>query len=307
MDVKGFLRALRPGKWLQARDLSLAQRRQIIATVILVAVLVVAFVVLVQIQKTEDIRPAKGGFAFPRRAADTGQHPLLGAESTDLPPTAAPVEDEPETAQSDSPDETTEDGPPESPEEQFLREARNALDPKVGITKIERFLSTLDNLQEASKAYSALAGLYLDMGSDYQDEAEGALLTARDLATSAEARHEASHALVTALIQRGDTDQARQEALFALDYDDTPTVAGARIRVALGRLHERAGDNDQAEAAYKQAADDALAMAPRQDSKALPVHRQACLCLARLYRKLERDDEADAVAESLAKRLGRAP
>jgi len=307
MDVKDFLGALRPQNRPQTRDLSVTQRRQIIATVVLVALPVAAFVMLVQMQKHETMRSAQGGFAFPRRTADTEHPPLLGGESAEPPPTEAPVEHEPQTAPSHSPDDTAENGPPESPEDQLLREARNALDPKIGITKIERFLSTLENLQEASKAYSALAGLYIDMGSDYQDEAEGALLTARDLATSAEARHEASHALVDALVQRGDNDKARQEALFALDYDDTPTAAGARIRVALGRLHERDGDNDQAEAAYQQAADDALAVPPRQDAKALAVHRQACLCLARLYRKLGRDDEADAVAESLAKRLDRMP
>ena len=288
MNIKGFLRALLPEKWLQARDLSLAQRRQLIVTVILVALLVVAFVVLVQFQKTEDIRRAEDGFRFPRRGPKTQQRPLVGKESGDPPLTEAPVEDEPETSQSDSPDDTTEDAPPESPAEKLLREARNALDPKVGITKIEWFLSSLDNLQEASKAYSALAGLYLDMGPDYQDKAEGALLTARDLAPSAAARHEASHALVIALIHRGETDKALKEALFALEYDDTATIAGARIRVALGRLHERAGDNDQAEAAYKQAAEDALAAAPHQDPKAVAVHRQACLCLARLNRKLDR-------------------
>jgi len=285
----------------------LSARRQGTLVLLAVAGVVLVLVVVFQLQEGTQRTVTDEGFRFPQRTTATRQKPLIGSPKTKLKarPTTSGAAEGPAQGppEGDAPSAEAEPDVAESPEDQLLREARNALDPRTGITKIERFLAKLDNLEKAAEAYSALGALYLELGDDYAEEAEGALLTARDLGQSAEARHEASHALVTALMQRGDTDQAREEALFALEYDQAPTLSGLRIQVALGRLHESAGAVDEAEAAYRKASEDAQAGTARWGEKATAVHRQACLCLARLYRKLGRIDDADAVARALGSRL----
>ena len=188
---------------------------------------------------------------------------------------------------------------------QALQSALNSLDVNVGITKLERFLDTLENLEEASALYCALGALYAESEPAESTRAEGAYRTAKDLAGDAEARYDATFALAGLLRAKEDYNAALTEIAVAMVHSDVLTPRRLRLTVLQGRLHEDTGADDDAETAYDRAMEESLAASTLHGDTALAVYRQACLALAKLYRRTGRDAEARAVARTMKTKLER--
>lgn len=202
--------------------------------------------------------------------------------------------------------EAEETPPPETPptfEEAAVAEALNALTPQEGIDRLAGLLATLDNLEQASRLYTSLGTLYAQSGEAGAAPAEEAFAAAKNLARSHEDRHQAALAHVTALSARGDIEGAMREASAAVQEGDPYTPSGIQLIVAQGKLYERQNAPDQAETAYKKAMDDALAAAPVLRDDALNVYRQACLSLAQLYRRTDREPAANSLVLSMKNKL----
>jgi len=188
---------------------------------------------------------------------------------------------------------------PQSQTDQAVQEAMNALSPTDGIEALQGYLATLEQLDEATKAYCALGTLYAQMDPPNMAGAETAFDIAGDLAQSPEERMEARYLLVKALMDRGEDDQARERAAAALEQAETGTCRGAQLRIVMGAAYEGKGAIQQAEVAYEQAMEDSRVAARTGEREAVDVYRQACLSLARVYRKGNRDREAKALARKL--------
>ena len=67
----------------------------------------------------------------------------------------------------------------------------------------------------------------------------------------------------------------------------------------LGQIYEHAGDKSGAENAFRQALDDAHKAQGNLGEDALDMMRLAAMRLSRLYRSMDRDAEADALAKEV--------
>ena len=230
---------------------------------------------------------------FASRVRDSSSRVKEGP-SDDVPANGGQAEDQPQPL--------PEEAPP-SPADQAVQEALNALSPEHGIEKIEAYLASLENLDEAARLYCALGTLYAQTDPPDTSRAEQTLAVANDLAQSPQDKHRATYLLTNMLVQRGEKDRALDEVRAALDRDGTATLPGAQLSVLAGSLHESEGAVQEAEAAYKKAMESSLAASERVGPRALDVYRQACLSLARLYRNTDRDSEAEAVTRDLKRAL----
>ena len=197
------------------------------------------------------------------------------------------------------PRSSAEGAPAVSATEQTVREAMNALSPEAGIKRLQACLAGLKEVGAASRVYWALGTLYGQLDPPDIERAMEALQTAAGQARSAEDRHRAALSLAGLLAQKGDRAQAEERIRSALEYDKMVTLPGLQLEILLGKLYEDDGANEAAEAAYKNAVDDAAAAGV----SAANIYRQACLSLARFYRKLGRDADADALARVMKTQL----
>jgi len=272
-------------------------RRQIL-TVLITVLLFIGALALTLYLSEDGPSQRSGGFRFkqgPRRAGTTVNKSLydklVGAGGIFNSADSAPAETESEPEKQKSP------APPASPEETATAEALNALTPELGIDRLEAKLATLDNLEQASRLYAALGTLYAQTGQSAADQANQAFAAAKQYARSDEDRHRAALAYVKALTARGDTETAAKEAAGALDNAATVTLPGIQLAIAQASLFEKQGDHKKAEAAYKEAIENAFA------AKAVNIYRQACLDLVKLYRKTGREPQAEALILTMKRNL----
>ena len=285
---------------------SVMERRQILIVVVTVLTLLGALVVSAYFSQG-GTEKRSGGLKFrqgPRKERTVVNEDLynkiVGAES---------VPDSRATANKTGDDNTEANGTPRetplTPEEAAAAEALNALTPQQGIDRLAALLATLDNLENASRLYTALGTLYTQTGEAGVAPAEEAFATAKKLARNHEDRHRAALAHVTALSARGDVEGAMREASAAIQPGDPYTLSGMQLAVAQGKLYEQQNAPDQAEEAYKKAMQDALAAEPVLHSDALNVYRQACLSLVQLYRKTGRESAANSLVLKMKNDLAR--
>ncbi|HUW60818.1 MAG TPA: hypothetical protein VMZ06_07395 [Candidatus Bathyarchaeia archaeon] len=282
------------------------ERRQLFVVVITVLILVGALVVTAYFSEG-DTAKRSGGLKFrqgPRKERTVVNEDLynkiVGAESVPDSRAAVNKTGDDNTEANDKPRET-----PVTPEEAAAAEALNALTPQQGIDRLSALLATLDNLENASRLYTALGTLYTQTGEAGVAPAEEAFAVAKKLAHTYQDRHRAALAHVTALSARGDIEAAMREAADAIQPGDPYTISGMQLAVAQGKLYEQQGAPDQAETAYKKAMEDALAAQPVLHNDALNVYRQACLSLVQLYRKTGREPAANSLVLKMKNDLAR--
>ncbi|NIA14473.1 MAG: hypothetical protein GWP08_10355 [Nitrospiraceae bacterium] len=342
MDIKGLFP---PGLSKTVREKGAAlgtflKKRPLVAILLIVAAPVVIFAGMLWMQSRDSEGAQSGDAKFSFRSPSTQRRkPLVGKTagaaskaSRDSKPSKAGAKALAELAQTEQvdgeavavPGEAVEvvqpttvaarvmaaaaAAPPDnlSPETyQALQSALNSLDVKVGITKLERLLKTLENIEEASKIYCALGALYAESEPPESTKAEHAYRTANDLAGRAEDRYEATFLLAGLLRTKEDYDGALTEIAIALGYSDVLTPRRLRLTVLQGRLYEDTRVDEAAETAYDRAMEESLAASALYGDKALAVYRQACLALAQLYRRTGRDAEARAVARTMKTKLER--
>jgi len=279
-------------------------RRQFLIVVITVLILLGALVMSAYFGQGETAK-RRGGLKFrqgPRKERTVVNEDLynkiVGSESVS--DSSAPVD------KTGGDDNEANDTPRETPvtaEEAAATEALNALTPQQGIDRLAALLATLDNLENASRLYTALGTLYAQTGEAGVAPAKEAFAAAKKLARSHEDRHRAALGHVTALSARGDIEGAMREASAAIEEGDPSTLSGMQLAVAQGKLYEQQNAPDQAEAAYKKAMEDALAAAPVLHADALNVYRQACLSLVQLYRKTGREPAANSLVLTMKNKL----
>ena len=342
MDIKGLIP---PAVSKTVREKGAAagtflKKRPLLATLIVVAAPVALFAGMLWMQGRDSGGTQNGDAKFSFRSPSTQKRkPLVGKTagaaskaSRDSAPSKAGVAALAELAQTEQidsaaaavPGEAVEVVPPttvaarvtaaavpaphdglSSETHQALQSALNAFDAKVGITKLERLLGTLERLEEASKVYCALGALYAESEPPESTKAEGAYRTANELAGPAEDRYEATFLLAGLLRSKEDYDGALTEIAIALGYSDVLTPCRLRLTVLQARLYEDTGVGEAAEAAYDRAMEESLAASALYGDKALAVYRQACLALVQRYRTTGRDAEARAVARTMKTKLER--
>lgn len=291
------------------------ERHQLLLVIILVTVPLLAFVLASWVRST-----GKGGQRLsdssPRASSAVQRKPLVGespgeaADDRDAPPAphetlvkaqealadaagrrAAGAASEPHTVK------------PRTEGQAVIDEAMNAMDPRVGVTRVERFLSTLQNLQEASNAYAALGALYAQLGPEATAKSDSAFALALSLARSSEEIHHATCMLVRALMARNEPGRALEEAGRALSMGGELTLSGLELRMLQGQLLEGMARDMEAEEAYQKVREDSLSAAMVLGDRAMAVFRQACFALTRLYRRLGREADAETVTRLMKTRL----
>ena len=276
------------------------ERRQLVLVLFVLGAFFLAILVASQYGQGGS-RPLRGTRPRPRRQ-------IVGTKPTPVVYSNGARDDDGDDASDEQPQDEDDpiheepaahDEEPQSKTDQAVQEAMNALSPTDGIEALEAYLATLEQLDEATKAYCALGTLYAQMDPPNMGEAEGAFDSAGDLAQSPGERMEARYLLVKALMDRGEDDRAREKAAAALEQAGPGTCRGAHLRIVMGAAYEGKGALQQAEVAYEQAMVDSRNAVRNGEREAVDVYRQACLSLARVYRKGNRDREAKALARKL--------
>lgn len=200
---------------------------------------------------------------------------------------------------------TYEETPPKgpSPGEKVVEEALNALIPARGLEKIQAYCAAHPHAAAASALYSTMGTLYLQVDPPNIEEAFLAFDVAIDSAQTAGERHQAVYAAAAVLQANAEPQAAIKTIEEALRTGDPVTLAALRGRLLLGKLYEDSGRKEAAETAYKNVADECLAISEMLGEEALNIYRQACLKLARFYRKDGRPYKADTVTRSMKFRL----
>ncbi len=294
------------------------ERHQVLLVILLVTVPVLAFV-LASWTHSRNTTSQRHREASPARSSSMARKPLVGESSgAGGVGDGAPASQEALGAAKEAYEEVIEEtskGPETSPEAEpvpapprtegqiAIDEATNTVDPRVGVTRLERFLSTLKNLQEASNAYAALGALYARLGPAEEQKADSAFALALNLAQTPEEVHYATCLLVRALMARNEMSRALEESGRALSKGGELTLSGLELRMLRGQALEAAARDAEADEAYQKVREDSLAAATVLGPPAMAIYRQSCFALTRLYRRLGRDTDAETVTRLMKTRL----
>ncbi len=195
------------------------------------------------------------------------------------------------------------DEPRPSEDEQAAQEALNALTPEEGIEKVLASLATLETTAETAELYSALGRLYAQTDPPDIANAQAAFATASNLVRSSEAKHRIACLEAKMLVTQDQPRAALTRIRDTLEFDKTITVARLQLMIMLGKLKHDAGDVEAAEAAYRAIVGQSLDIFEDLGPDSVDVYRQACLNLARLYRKTGHDKKADSLVKTMKQRL----
>ena len=198
--------------------------------------------------------------------------------------------------------EEADEGKSESPHEAAIEEALNALRPETGIDKLQEYLASLQNFEEASEIYCAIGTLHLQTSTPNSKLSAEAFNTATRLADSTEQKHAVAADHARSLIEQGKTTEALKKIEEELARDHKITSAGLQLSVMRGRLCEDSGRIQDAEKSYKEAMDNAIQF-PLENTKANDAYRLAGMRLARLYRKMGKESNAEAVVRKVKARF----
>jgi len=191
--------------------------------------------------------------------------------------------------------------PPDSPIEQLIRGAVNALQPATGIEALETALKQPEwSDDERARLHLALARLADSMQPPDAARAESSFTMAASLAQTTFTLAELARTRVELLMNR--QEYAPAIALVQDTLADLPPAAPERIslQLFLGNLHELNQDAGAAESLYREVMEN-LRAHPVGDAGG--YLRQTALQLSRLLRASGREQEADELAQSLSKEL----
>ncbi len=187
--------------------------------------------------------------------------------------------------------------------ERLAMEAFAQFNPADGVALLVNRLPGMASAAEATAMYSALGKLYLQTDPPQVDRALASLREAQRLADTAETAHRALLAEITLLKDQGGWEEAGPRLMEAFPEGSATTIPGLQLSVLRGRYYEETGDLGRAENAYKQTAEQARQLRDHLGPDADAVYRQVCMNLSRLYREMDRDDDAEKVLRAMRLRL----
>lgn len=177
--------------------------------------------------------------------------------------------------------------------------ALSAPSSETGIQMISEALTETTSPSEQSQLYSSLSLLYAQEDEKNLEGIRQALNKAFQLAQTEEDRHEAYLAEVQILLNMGHDSAAQKRLEKTFEEAGQPTEPGLHMGVMLAKIYEEAGEREKAEARYRHVMDQWMQSGKRFSDQAANIYRQACLRLARLYRKSGKETEAKAVAQEM--------
>lgn len=192
-----------------------------------------------------------------------------------------------------------------SPKERRIEEALDMLSPEAGLDRLRAALAEDPPPDEAALIQAAMGLLFARLDPPDYAQAEEAFAKAASCAKTPECRQRVLVQEVRVLLQSGAMDRAREKIAPLLEQEAVITVSILRLGLMLGQLDESAGAIDDAAGVYQRMLDLALAARLGADSESEDLLRLMALHLARLYRELDRDAEADALADRIAPILGK--
>ena len=188
-----------------------------------------------------------------------------------------------------------------------LSEVVNSGDPVQGIVLLQSQLAAAQEVGAIVRIYTALARLYAFR--DPPDAAAAALAFdhAGVVAPTAEVRHEIALDRMSAL----HLDAAPEEVLALVDTavepEDEASLAAMELLILKAAALEKLARRDEAITVYRDIMDQALILRERNALRAEDIYRQAAMRLARSYRELGRDKDADAVVRDVRRLAESAP
>lgn len=194
---------------------------------------------------------------------------------------------------------------PQSAADKVILEARNALDPRTGIDRIQELLWTLENLAEISRLYTAKADLYLRCDPPDLEGAAAAASEAVRCAEEPDVRDEAGFVQADVLRQSGDIEAAQEVAARIVSGEGPLTAGKLRAGLLQAEMKRAAGDTEAAAAAYRDVMRRIAATQEPLDGQSTDLYRQAALNLVQMLRQSGNREEADAVAEEASRQLSR--
>ena len=189
--------------------------------------------------------------------------------------------------------------PEQTAADEAVSEAVNALSVSEGIASLEKRLGEFEGTEDESRLHCTVARLYSEKEPPDVPAAEEALRKAFESARTPKDRQHAAHVEVTVLVRSGRSGKAIERIGETLAADEPITLPGLQLAVMRGTLYEESGKPEEAETAYRNAADLALEAAKTLGAPARDVYRQACIKLARYYRKSGQDVKAEDVSREL--------
>jgi len=192
-----------------------------------------------------------------------------------------------------------------SPAERQIEEALDSLAPEAGLDSLRAALAENPPPDEAALLHAAMGLMFARLDPPDFGQAEEAFIQAAACATTPECRQRVLVQEVRVLLQSGAADRAREKIAPLLEEGSVITVSTLHLGLMLGQLDESAGALDAAAGVYQQLLDRALAEYPGTDPESEDLLRVMALHLARLYRELNRDAEAEALAQRVAPVLGK--
>jgi len=192
-----------------------------------------------------------------------------------------------------------------SPAERLIEEALDSLSPEADLDRLRAALAENPPPDEAALLHAAMGLLFARLDPPDYGQAEEAFIQAAACATTPECRQRVLVQEVRVLLQSGASDRAREKITPLLEEGTVITVSTLRLGLMLGQLDESAGALAAAAGVYERLLDRALAVHLGADPESEDLLRVMALHLARLYRELGRNAEAEALAERVAPILGK--
>ncbi len=196
-----------------------------------------------------------------------------------------------------------EDRAADSPFAETVCAALNAASPEVGIAKLGVALDTPHTAEESARIYTALAVLYGQLEPPDYDRAKQAFERALAVAPDAAARRGVVRQHAAFALGAGFPEEALPKVEAALQETNTQTEA-VPLLLLLGQIREASAELEAAETLYRKAVDHALESEGELAAAVEESLRLAALRLARLYSANGREEDAEALRDRVAERLG---
>lgn len=189
---------------------------------------------------------------------------------------------------------------------ELARAALNSLSPEAGLRKLDEALAMERAPEQNAILYEAQGQLYAQLDPPDYEAARASFDQAAVLAEDPVLQEEIAYTAVQMLVQAGFEAEARERIVAQLADGPPQSDTGYKLRLIEGQLQEHAGALEAAEATYQSVLDAARAMPePLESEGALALARLAGMRLTTLYRKHDRDGEADTLSQDLRKQLAR--
>jgi tetratricopeptide (TPR) repeat protein len=192
---------------------------------------------------------------------------------------------------------------PESPVEQAIRAAMNALQPASGMAALEQALASLPMADdERARIHVAMGRLAAVAQPPLLELEQSSFALAASLTQTSSTRAALARAHGEILMDRKDYAAAVAVVREALEELPPAAVERLSLRIFLGALLEMNQNGAEAEAVYRLVLEEARGL---QEVAQRDMHlRQAALHLSRLYRAGGRYEEADELAKRIGAEVG---